>query len=1091
MKRLFEVLICLITLTPVLSETIHVPTESNPDIQSAIGNAQNGDVIIVAKGNYQENIDFLGKAVTLRSTDPNDPNIIANTIIDANNPQDPNFASAVIFRNGESNQAVLEGFTIKNGTGSWIPVSWKFKGLRWNRCGGGVLCYNMSQPTIRKNIFINNSAGQGGGIYVYGNPVNPDNPSNPPEHLSPIITDNTFINNQAIIEHGFDPPDNNYPCNDHGDGGAVVAFQGVDPIIKNNLIQDNTADAYGGGLHIRQWSNGTIQNNQVIHNRSGIGSGIHITYFSSPEVIENLIKSNYTGAGSALYVYYYSEPKILRNFITLNSSGNQIIGVHYNSAGVIKNNIIYKNENSPAILCTSSSPLISHNTIIGNEVCGIQCNGTAEPVIENNIISSTVSGCGLNAGNDANPTIKYNNVWNNELGNYGSGLTDLTGTQGNISIDPDFINESNSTGKLTYNSPCIDAGDPNFTSEPNETDYCGNPRILKAQTDIGAYEVPPVWNITSKKQYLTIQSAINDANNYDTIIAVRDTYYENLNINGRSIYLRSILPNDSNCIENTIIEANETNLPVITFAGSEDSNCTLTGFTITGANNAVSGGAITGNGTRATISFCSITDNTAYEGAGIYNCDGLIANCKISNNTSRLSGAGLNHCDGQIYNCFVTKNYAQISGGGLYDCYADIINNTIAENSADISAGGLHSCPGKISNCIIWANAAPQHPAIYQSSQPTYSCLQTQISGTGNIFCDPGFIDPNNNYHLTPYSNCIDTADNNALPTQFAKDIDNETRPHTFDPNKQQLLDIGADEVLTSIADFNQDGLVNCFDFNDLLDDWLETLTGSPADLKPDGFIDFDDYALFAKDWGFNAPWAAQQKNSALLFNSDANGYVKIHTPEGCILNNVFTFTYTAWIYPIKLEQMNARIIGKNERAMLIRPGGVLAAYSTGGGIPNSVSEPGTIQTGKWNFIAMTYDYYNGDKRIDLFVNAKEVEYQTHYVGAVNRPPLPDWLDEGQWDLHIGTAAWSQGNYIPDTVIDEIAFYDKVLTIQQLEYLYNHSYGRPTGQLNPIGLWHLDENSADTLLDSSGNQNHGILHGNPMPIWQDGKFLKY
>ena len=103
----------------------------------------------------------------------------------------------------------------------------------------------MSEPTIKKNIFTNNLAGEGGGIYVYGNVVNPNNPT------EPVIAGNIFINNKAIVNHGFRPPDNNYPYNDNGDGGAFVDFQACDATITGN-IQNNFADYYGGGINLRQ-----------------------------------------------------------------------------------------------------------------------------------------------------------------------------------------------------------------------------------------------------------------------------------------------------------------------------------------------------------------------------------------------------------------------------------------------------------------------------------------------------------------------------------------------------------------------------------------------------------------------------------------------------------------------------------------------------------------------------------------------------------------------------------------------------------------------------------------------------------------------
>ena len=83
-------------------------------IQSAINVALDGDLVLVAQGTYVENIDFLGKAITVRSdvdfdaaTDDIDT---ANTIIDGNQA-----GSVIIFENGEGRDSVIEGFTITNG----------------------------------------------------------------------------------------------------------------------------------------------------------------------------------------------------------------------------------------------------------------------------------------------------------------------------------------------------------------------------------------------------------------------------------------------------------------------------------------------------------------------------------------------------------------------------------------------------------------------------------------------------------------------------------------------------------------------------------------------------------------------------------------------------------------------------------------------------------------------------------------------------------------------------------------------------------------------------------------------------------------
>ena len=386
MKR-FVLVILLFSGWQVRAGTLTVGPEGYTTIQSAINDANNGDTIIVAAGTYQENINFLGKAITVRSEDANDPN----------------YASVVTFNGGQDSNSVLTGFTITGGTGSWVVVSWEYKGLRWNRCGGGAVCYNMSAPTISKNLFIDNIAGQGGGVYVYGNPVDGNDPSDPPHHVSPVITDNVFINNSALMEHGFTPPDACYPENDHGDGGAIVAFQGVDAIITGNLIENNHAHYYGGGLHFRQWSHGLVENNHIIGNDSLLGAGVHITYDSAPTLRGNMVSGNAAGpgGGAGIYVYGQSDPTIEQNLVTQNDCVNGAgIAVYYASEPVIRNNLVVKNKNGAGIRVRgSSNPQITHNTIADNTAHtgtgGIDCTENAAPTIENNIITGNGDGYGI------------------------------------------------------------------------------------------------------------------------------------------------------------------------------------------------------------------------------------------------------------------------------------------------------------------------------------------------------------------------------------------------------------------------------------------------------------------------------------------------------------------------------------------------------------------------------------------------------------------------------------------------------------------------------------------------------------------------
>jgi len=133
--RLLLTLIIAGSLTlPLQAATITV-ADNGADytsIQAAINAANNGNKILVSPGTYVENIDFNGKAITLRSAS-GDP---ADTIIDAGGS-----GSVVTCDSGETSTTVLDGFTITNGSASY---------------GGGM--YNeSSSPTVSNCILWGDS----------------------------------------------------------------------------------------------------------------------------------------------------------------------------------------------------------------------------------------------------------------------------------------------------------------------------------------------------------------------------------------------------------------------------------------------------------------------------------------------------------------------------------------------------------------------------------------------------------------------------------------------------------------------------------------------------------------------------------------------------------------------------------------------------------------------------------------------------------------------------------------------------------------------------------------------------------------------
>jgi parallel beta-helix repeat protein len=383
----------------------------------AIAAAANGDTVLVCPGTYIENVNFAGKAITLKSV--NGPDV---TILDGNAAD-----SVVTFATAEESTAVLDGFTIRNGRSGFDTPGFG--------AGGGIRIQDAS-PTVRGNAIVHNQACNGAGISVsFGSPLIEGN----------RITDNTqagcsggiggggiSVGGSAAAQIRQNTIANNVLTS--ADGGGISLFAAGTPIIDRNVISGNSVSgrspcAAGGGIAMFNDSDATISGNLIVGNSAGCGGGVYWLVPSGargPLLVNNTIVDNDSVQGSAIF-----------------ADGFDV------SAELVNNNV------------------------------------TAFP-------GQTAVFCG--DFNDVNaPVFRFNNVFSSSGPSYGGICSDQTGVNGNISVDPQFVDAGAGNYHLSPTSPAIDTGD-NQAPELPPTDIDGDARVAdgtgdgEAVVDIGADE---------------------------------------------------------------------------------------------------------------------------------------------------------------------------------------------------------------------------------------------------------------------------------------------------------------------------------------------------------------------------------------------------------------------------------------------------------------------------------------------------------------------------------------------------------------------------------------------------------------------------
>ncbi len=238
--------------------------------------------------------------------------------------------------------------------------------------------------------------------------------------------------------------------------------------------------------------------------------GVHITGGNA-----NSTSPNHAGGG----LYCLGGATLTHCTFVANSAKNGGGGMLNSSNPALRNcmfsgNLVTISAGQGGGMYNSSNPTLRNCGFFGNSVPTGSSKGGG---LFNQAGNPTLTGCTF-SGNKASsgggvyryagsPTLRDCIVWGNtSSGLYGTGLvatySDVQGGfagTGNINVDPRFVdadgadNDPNTWADNDYHlslaSPCINAGDPAFVADPNETDLDGNPRVLLGRVDMGAYEV--------------------------------------------------------------------------------------------------------------------------------------------------------------------------------------------------------------------------------------------------------------------------------------------------------------------------------------------------------------------------------------------------------------------------------------------------------------------------------------------------------------------------------------------------------------------------------------------------------------------------
>jgi len=441
-----------------------------------------------------------------------------------------------------------------------------------------------------------------------------------------------------------------------------------------------------------------------------------------------------------------------------------------------------------------------------------------------------------------------------------------------------------------------------------------------------------------------------------------------------------------------------------------------------------------------------------------------VVDCTIAHNTARDEAAGIGFVNGfsnehvLVANNLVYSNYCHgawapgSSGAGRFDG-GRIINNVFYGN--ELAPGAVspkavvhlkEDTPGTTTfkNNIIYGNTG-QDSGIYDwdSSVIEYNCVEGGHAGTGNITSDPQFVDVAAlDFRLMSGSDCIDAGDTTVV-------ADAGLLLDRAGSNRVQGLsvDMGAYEFSDGAL---SDGLVLHYTF-----------------ASDDGSVVLDQSGNSHTATVFGATYDIRGKPGGSYDFNGAGDYLQ--TPDAPDLRITGDVTVAAWIRPESFAINGVSPYGNHNLIIGKNVSTVPSEYDM------TICESRILFTRGNN---ASYDFIQG-------VTVLESNRWYHVVGVAEGSMARVYIDgqlDGTGTLSVAAAAHSDpirigrkgsggdGLYF-DGLIDDVRVYSRALASNDVSQLYMDTKG------GPILLYTFDTDDGPLVLDQSGNNNTGTVHG--------------